>query len=55
LCRSEKEIPLGWVLSKASRDEMDDQLNRDGKCPAFENPQNLKSISGILDKRYGGI
>jgi hypothetical protein len=54
LCKTEKEIPLGWVLSTETRKEMDAQLTGERRCAAFENPKNLKAIRDILTKRYAG-
>lgn len=59
LCRGSSNIPLGWVLSKSTRDRMEKQLLTD-QCPAqptpaqpqpkpiFDNPGNLKEIGSRL-------
>ncbi len=45
-------FPLGWVLSPEVQKRMDGQLCDENK--PFNNPDNLKRIRGILDKRYKG-
>jgi hypothetical protein len=44
LCRNSSNVPLGWVLSRSTRDRMETQLAQ-AKCgELFDNPANLKAI-----------
>lgn len=55
LCRRSANVPLGWVLSRTTREHMEDALTGK-KCdavpagpePIFDNPGNLKKIDDRL-------
>ncbi len=59
LCEEKAAIPLGWVLSQATREEMNQQLTRE-TCVSktqtpkelFNNPANLKKIREFMKRRY---
>jgi hypothetical protein len=52
LCRDGKvKIPLGWVLSGAVRQAMDEQL-RSNACGPFPNQAHLDAIKRAIDMRY---
>ena len=52
LCRESTNAPLGWVLSKSTRDNMDEQLTQGPRCESagdpprvhFDNPGNLERL-----------
>jgi hypothetical protein len=54
LCRTSANVPLGWVLSKATRERMDQQLVKgspcgvDGPVPVFDNPAKLALLDLLL-------
>ena len=52
LCRTSSNVPLGWVLSKSTRDRMETQLLsatcRSGDRTIFDNPGALKRIGSQL-------
>jgi len=54
LCRSSANVPLGWVLSRSTRERMDDQLVKgepcgmDGTEPVFDNPAKLAQIDALF-------
>jgi len=54
LCRSSTNVPLGWVLSRITRQRMDDQLANGKPCgndvnnPVFNNPQKLARIAELF-------
>lgn len=53
LCRNERaKIPLGWSLSAAIRDTMQDQLGDTPRtsCAAYENAASVRKIGQILDR-----
>jgi len=56
LCRSSTNVPLGWVLSRATRERMDQQLvngapcGKDGNEPVFDNPAKLGLVDVLLAK-----
>jgi hypothetical protein len=53
LCRTSTNVPLGWVLSKGTRERMDEQLHDkpcgdDANNPVFNNPQKLARIDSLF-------
>lgn len=44
LCRKSSNVPLGWVLSQATRERMEAQLTQIKCGDVFDNPGNLKAI-----------
>jgi hypothetical protein len=54
LCRRSANVPLGWVLSRSTRERMDDQLVKgepcgaDGTDPVFDNPAKLTRIDALF-------
>jgi hypothetical protein len=54
LCRRSANVPLGWVLSRSTRERMDDQLVKgepcgmDGTEPVFDNPAKLAQIDALF-------
>lgn len=53
VCRNAMNPPLGWVLSEAVQDQLNNQLIK--KNLAFNNPDTLRRIQEILKNRYGGL
>ena len=54
LCRRSANAPLGWVLSRSTRERMDSQLLKgpacgvDGSEPVFNNPERLARIGALF-------
>jgi hypothetical protein len=54
LCRRSANAPLGWVLSRSTRERMNAQLvagapcGVDGSEPVFNNPENLVKIAAVM-------
>ena len=57
LCRLSADIPLGWVLSKITRDRMEEQLAPVESQPAcgFDNAGNLETIARRLSSLKPGV
>lgn len=58
LCRSSTNVPLGWVLSRSTRQRMDEQLVNgapcgvDGSEAVFDNPAKLAQIDALFAAPY---
>jgi hypothetical protein len=58
LCRRSTNVPLGWVLSRSTRQRMDDQLVKgapcgvDGSEAVFDNPAKLAQIDALFAAPY---
>jgi hypothetical protein len=54
LCRRSANVPLGWVLSRGTRERMNAQLvsgppcGVDGSLPVFNNPENLAKMAWLF-------
>ena len=58
LCRRSANVPLGWVLSRATRQRMDEQLANGAPCgvdgteAVFNNPAKLAQIDALFAAPY---
>ena len=51
LCRNSTNVPLGWVLSRSTRERMEAQLAQPKCGELFDNPANLRAIDAHFGAR----